>query len=306
MITFTALRMTEISVRYRTEFSPNRTYVQFGLADISPDGHIKPEDRARIAAGYPEHEREARVTGEPMLGEGKIFQTPEAQIIEDRDPLEFANITHWRWGAGMDLGIRHPWAYVLECYDTDADVIHLVAELRITGQTPGHHVAAIRQLEMRIFGRHMDFPTAWPADAGTRDKGSGEAVIKQYKQYGLRVMNEHATHQHLKGAASNSLEGGLAEQNERERNGKWKVARSCVCYLEERRTYHRRDGEVVKMRDDTLSAGRYGMMMKRKFLTLDECGGGAMGGLRPPGTHRNRNRAPYVAAGTDFDVFSGE
>ena len=99
MIGFTPLRgMSEISIRYRQEFSPDRTYVQFGIDDVSPGGHIKPEDRARIIGGYPEHEREARARGEPMLGEGKIYRTPEADIIEETDPLTFP--TYWRWGYG--------------------------------------------------------------------------------------------------------------------------------------------------------------------------------------------------------------
>jgi hypothetical protein len=114
LITFTPLRgMSEISARYRTEFSPDRTFVQFGIDDIPPDGHIKPEDRRMIMGGYPDHERDARARGEPMLGSGKIYQTPEAQIIEDTDPRDFPS--YWRWGAGMDIGIDHPWAYVILC-----------------------------------------------------------------------------------------------------------------------------------------------------------------------------------------------
>jgi phage terminase large subunit-like protein len=270
LITFTPLKgMSEISARYRNEFSPDRTYVQFGIDDIPADGHIKPEDRAMIVGGYPIHERDARSKGEPMLGSGKIYQTPESLIIEDLNPLEFPR--YWRWGAGIDLGIDHPWAYVLLCHDVDQDVLHIVAELRVSGQTPGQHYALIRALEMRTFGRQMHFPVAWPADAGTRDRGSGEPVKNLYKQYGLRMMAESATHANLKGAAANSLEGGVQEIDLREKNSKLKVSRSCVNYLEERRLYHRKDGEIVRLRDDTLAAARYGIMMKRFFKQFAEC-----------------------------------
>lgn len=310
MIGFTPLRgMSEISARYRNEFSPDRTFVQFGINDVPPTGHIKPGDRARILGGYPPHERDARASGEPMLGSGKNYQTPEASIIEDTDPLTFP--TYWKWGYGIDIGIDHPWACVLMCWDTDQDVIHLVAELRVSGQTPGQHFALMRALEMRLFGRHMDFPVAWPADAGTRDKGSGEAVKNVYKLFGLRMMAEHATHAHLKGAAANSLEGGVQEIDTRERHGKWKVSRSCVCYLEERRLYHRKDGEIVKLRDDTLSAARYGCMMRRFFKPLDECGGGPPGDPWLRGSSSRGSREPQFARGTphhpdgDMDVFKG-
>ena len=253
MITFTPLKgMSEISIRYRQEYSPDRTYVQFGIDDVPPAGHIKAEDRARIIAGYPEHEREARSRGEPMLGEGKVYRTPEADIIEDHDPLSFP--TYWRWGYGIDLGIDHPWAAVLLAWDTDQDVLHLVAELRVSGANAGQHFALMRALELRLFNRHMNFPVAWPADAGTRDRGSGEPAKALYKQYGLRMMAEPATHAGMHGAAATSLEAGVAEINLREATGKWKVARSCIAYLEERRLYHRKDGEIVRLRDDALSA----------------------------------------------------
>ncbi len=100
MITFTPLKgMSEISIRYRQEYSPDRTYVQFGIDDVPVEGHIKREDRARIIAGYAEHEREARARGEPMLGEGKVYQTSEADIVEDIDPLIVPDL--------LALGLRH-------------------------------------------------------------------------------------------------------------------------------------------------------------------------------------------------------
>jgi phage terminase large subunit-like protein len=316
LITFTPLRgMSEISARYRNEFSPDRTFIQFGIDDVPADGHIRPEDRAMIVAGYPSHEREARSRGEPMLGSGKIYQTPEADIIEGVEPLQLPR--YWRWGAGIDIGIDHPWAYTLMCWDTDQDVLHVVAELRVSGQTPGQHVALIRQLEKRIFNRQMDFPTAWPADAGSRDKGSGEPIKNIYKQFGLRMLPEPATHANAKGAAANSLEGGIQEIDSRERHGKWKVSRSCICYLEERRLFHRKDGEIVRLRDDVLSAARYGCMMKRFFKSFDECdpweinSGSGVGWPRGGGPRRGGGPQQF-ARGTpnhpdgDMNPFTGE
>jgi hypothetical protein len=98
------------------------------------------------------------------------------------------------------------------------------------------------------------------------------------------------------------LEGGIQEIDLAVRSGKWKVSRTCVCYLEERRLYHRKDGEIVKLRDDTLSAARYGYMMRRFVKSWAECdpmesnnpgwpsGGGSGGRGRspapPPATRR--------------------
>ncbi|TGT23208.1 terminase, partial [Mesorhizobium sp. M4B.F.Ca.ET.172.01.1.1] len=39
---------------------------------IDDAGHYSPEQRAEIIAAYPEHEREARARGIPVLGSGRI------------------------------------------------------------------------------------------------------------------------------------------------------------------------------------------------------------------------------------------
>jgi phage terminase large subunit-like protein len=310
MITFTPLRgMSEISIRYREQFSPDRTFVQMGIDDIpfggesgsSGGGHIPLALRQTIIDGYPEHEREARSKGEPMLGEGKVYKTPESSIIEDENPMTFP--LHWTWGGAMDIGIDHPWAYVLMCWDREQDVIHLVGELRMSDATVAAHVGAIRALEKRIFGKHMDFRVAWPVDAGSRDRGSGEPVKNLYKQFGLRMMDLPATHSGMKGVEATSLEGGVMEIDARERSGKWRVARGMLCYLEERRLYHRKDGEIVRLRDDVLAAARYGMMMRRYFKPLDESGGGVAGTPAWSSMIRKQQQGPLMAQGIDFDLF---
>ena len=112
----------------------------------------------------------------------------------------------------------------------------------------------------------MDFVVAWPHDAGTRDKSSGQYLRDLYKQHGLRMMHEQAQMLMKDGAKSNSLEGSIQSIITAERTGKLRIARSCPLYLEERRLYHRdAHGEVVKVRDDVLSAARYGVMTTRHW-----------------------------------------
>jgi hypothetical protein len=61
----------------------------------------------------------------------------------------------------------------------------------------------------------------------------------------------------------NGVEAGIAEMLDRMLTGRWKVFSTCADWLEERRLYHRKDGRIVKERDDVLSASRYGLMMLR-------------------------------------------
>jgi phage terminase large subunit-like protein len=295
---------TQVTHRYRGEFSPDRTFVEMSLDDIPADGHIRPEDRPMIIAGYSDHEREARAYGRPLMGEGLVYSTPESQIIEDADPTAFPS--YWRWGWGIDLGISHPFAAVLMCHDVDRDAIHLVGEVRMSDAIPSAHVAAMKELEKRLFGRFMDFVVAWPKDAGHRDY-SGRQAKDTYKYYGLRMMAQDATLPGpVGGVEARSVEGGIQQIADLERNGKWKVARGMGCYLEERRGYHRKDGQVVKIRDDTLCAARYAWSMRRYFKPIEESGGaypGTPGSVPGMGPH-GRGRVATMARGIDdWDVF---
>ena len=51
-------------------------------------------------------------------------------------------------------------------------------------------------------------------------------------------------------------------------------------WFEEFRLYHRRDGMLVKLQDDLLSAPRYGPMMLRCARTEDQAHGGASAQVR--------------------------
>jgi hypothetical protein len=50
---------------------------------------------------------------------------------------------------------------------------------------------------------------------------------------------------------------------QRMQTGRLKVAKHLNEWLEEFRMYHRKEGKIVKERDDLMSATRYGIMMLR-------------------------------------------
>mgnify|MGYP000039953915 CR=1 FL=1 len=117
----------------------------------------------------------------------------------------------------------------------------------------------------------------------------GEPLAAHYKRHGLFTLADHATWPD----GSVSTEAGILEMDEREKSGRLKIASHLSDYLEERRFYHRKDGQIVKLKDDLLSATRICVMMKRYGRTLP---------LGSAGAPRNTQT---LATGTDFDVFSG-
>ncbi len=275
-MTFTPLRgMSSVVLRFLNEESPDRAVVTMTIEDAL---HISAEERAKIIASYPAHERDARTKGTPMLGSGRIFRYSDDAVSEaaiEDVPRQWVKL----WG--VDFGIDHPFAAVLILWDKDADVIHVHHTLRISDQKPLQHAAA-----MKVTGRSVK--VAWPQDGTQRDKGSLDQLATIYRNHGLAMLPHHATWPD----GSISTEAGIMEMDERFATGRLKVASHLSDFFEEFRLYHRKDGLVVKLKDDILSALRTAITMKR-FATNAVLG-----------NQLTKRRTGQIAEGLDFDLFA--
>lgn len=210
--------------------------------------HYSPERRASIVASYPEHEREARAKGIPTMGSGRVFQVTEESITVAPRAIP----REWPQIIGIDFGIDHPFAAARIAWDKDGDCLYVTHTYRVTGQVPAIHAAAIRP-----WGEWI--PIAWPHDGLNRDKGSGEQLAEQYRGHNINMLPTRAEHEE----GGNGVEAGVIELLERMRTGRLKVFAGLNDWFEEFRLYHRKDGLIVKERDDLMSATRYASMMKR-------------------------------------------
>lgn len=246
-MTFTPLLgMSEVVGRFLMEESPARKVTQMTIDDAE---HYTPEQRAAIIASYPEHEREARAKGVPTLGSGRVFPISEESISEPQPNIP----DHWVRIAGLDIGTDHPTAVAWIAWDRDSDTAHVYDAYRRSGETIPVHASAIK-------GRGDWIPVAWPHDAHKRDGAmTGEQFRHLYAKEGCNMLHEHA--QTLEGG--NSVEPAVSDMITRMKTGRLKVAAHLNDWWEEFRLYHRKDGQIVKERDDLMSATRYGLMMLR-------------------------------------------
>jgi len=215
---------------------------------IDDAAHYSPEQREAIIASYPEHERDARTKGLPQFGSGLVFPVRDEDIACAPCPLP----PHWYRLIGLDFGYDHPFAAISLAWDKDTDAIYVTAEYSERQQTPIIHAAAIRPWGDWI-------PCAWPHDGLQHDKGSGEELAGQYRRQGLNVLPEHATHEE----GGYGLEAGITEMLDRMKTGRFKVFATLAGWFAEKRSYHRKNGIIVKERDDLISATRVAFMMRR-------------------------------------------
>lgn len=242
-LTFTPLLgISNVVMRFIRTLSPDRGLVTMTIDDAE---HIDAEQRAKVIASYPEHERDARTRGIPILGSGRIFPLPRS-VLE----VEPFSIPEW-WPTlgGLDFGWDHPTAAVKIAHDRDSDTIYVTQAYRVA-QAPVHtHAAALKP-----WG---DLPWSWPHDGLNRTAGAPDNLADQYRRGGLKMLPDPASYDDKR---QNAVEAGLMDMLDRMTTGRFKVFRHLNDWFEEFDLYHRKAGVVVKERDDLMSATRYAVM----------------------------------------------
>jgi phage terminase large subunit-like protein len=236
------------------------------------DTHLTEKRKAQLLEQIPAHQREMRSKGIPFMGSGLVFPVNDEDIIIE--PIEI--LDHWAQVIGIDFGMDHPFAAVRLCWDKDDDCIYLTHEYRVSGKTPPKHCEVINH-----WGGWQ--PVMWPHDGIIRDKGSGVPLAKQYRRSpdnpgGLKMHYEKFSNPpgmgQKEGEGGQGVEVGLMEMLTYMEAGKFKVFSTCKSWLEEKRMYHRKNGNLVRLREDLISASRYAFMMRRFAKTKKRDFGG--------------------------------
>jgi phage terminase large subunit-like protein len=252
-MTFTPLKgMTDVVMQFYQNPHKNQSLTMMTIEDVD---HYSREEKDAIIASYPEHEREARTKGIPILGSGRIYPISESRIaVEPFDVPKW-----WPRIRGIDFGFDHPSALVDCMYDPDGDIFYVRACVKERQMTAS-------QFSLIINKRNGWIPVSWPHDGLNHDKGSGKQLKENYIDSGVNMLDERATFEN----GSNNVEPGIADILDRMRTGRFKVFNTCENWLEEFRLYHRKDGKVVKQNDDALDATRYALMMIRYAVSENE------------------------------------
>ena len=192
------------------------------------------------------------MNGAPVLGSGKVFPVAEEDIVVPPIPIP----SHWPRIIGVDFGYDHPAAATWLAWDRDNDTIYVTDEFKLRESSP-----VMQAPLLNAKGKWM--PIAWPHDGLQHDKGSGEQLAEIYRKHGANLLPARATFED----GTNGLEAGIMEMLDRMQTGRWKVFHTCGGWLDEFRMYHRKNGIIVKLKDDAISSSRYGMMMLRFAIT---------------------------------------
>lgn len=257
-ITFTPEEgVTQVVYQFMNDLKPGQALIQATWDDAA---HMTPEKQLQKLAATTEHEREMRSKGIPMVGSGLIFPVKEEEI---KVP-QFEIPAWWPRIVGADFGISHPFALAFCAFDRDTQTFYVYKTYRKSGAVPPVHAAAIGNEERWI-------PIAWPHDGLIRDKQSGKPLADVYRELGLNMLRDPFSNPpppgQPEGKGGQGVEVGLVEMLTWMETGHFKVFDTCLDWFEEKRMYHRENGEVVKLYDDLMSATRYAFQMRRFVQT---------------------------------------
>jgi len=223
------------------------------------DTHLTEDKKAQILAALPDWQRDMRSKGIPLMGSGLVWPIKEEDI--KTDPVNIPS--HWPRICAIDLGSDHPFACVWIAWDRDLDIVYVYDCFRQRRKLISENATEIRKRT------EPWIPVIWPHDANQDDPRSAKTYKELYAQEGVNMWYESFTNPPAPGQKKGDIgvEVGLDAIFERMSTGRFKVFSGLIEWFEEFRMYHRKDGKVVPLKDDLMSATRYAAMSLRNART---------------------------------------
>lgn len=266
---------TQLVCKFMDEPGSGQIFIRKGWDDAP---HLSEDVKTRLLESYPEHQKDMRTKGLPMLGHGRIYDLSEEFIT--CDPFEIPD--HFLLINGMDFGYDHPQAIIQLAIDMDDDIIYLSHSWKCSKVSANDAWGACK-------GWAKDVPTAWPHDGLQHEKGRDDPKQQRdlYREAGFLMLADRATWD----GSSISVEQGIYELRQRMQTGRFKVFRGCRDFFDEFLQYHRipvkQSGieitsKIVKTTDDVLDSTRTAIMMKRFARSKGEINEPAAKYIPPP------------------------
>lgn len=218
--------------------------------------HITEERREELLAEMMPLERDMRSKGQPLVGEAMIF--PVADDLIMCDPFQIPK--DWYEIIGIDFGGDHPFAVTKFAFDPNGEK----KKAYIT-DCQKHRRLTISQEASIIKGMGGDkIPVAWPHDGNKQDKQSGKPIADLYREEGVNMLDQCFSNPaepfKNEGTGGQGVDVGLKKMYWAMTEGRFKVFRTLPEWFKEKGAYHKKDGNVVALNDDLMSASRYAYM----------------------------------------------
>lgn len=194
--------------------------------------HLDEKYKEDYKKSIPEHERSARLRGEPGIGSGACYPIDEDEFVINSIEIQ----PHWPRVFALDVG-QHS-AALWAAIDPNTGCMYIYDECEWKMKEPPMIVHAIQSRGKWIRG------VVDPASLQGSKRGDGDSLYKEYKRLGLHLITK----------VDNGIESGITRNLNMMYAGKLKILRHLRGLRDEIRTLHRDDsGKVARHQKDHLA-----------------------------------------------------
>ena len=255
--------MTELVYRFRHDCPDNYAMMVAEWEDVNNDnpknhgrGHLTDERIAELLAEMHPSEREMRSKGAILSGDSMIYPVSDDKIICEpfQIPDDYYEIL------AVDFGGDHPFAVVKLAFDPNGEK----KKCWVTDAHQERRLTFSQEISIIQGMGGSTIPVAWPHDGNKLDKPSGKPIADIYREGGCNMLDKCFSNPpepfKPEGTGGQGIDAGNKKIYWAMTEGRFKVFKTLPDWFKEKGAYHKKDGKVVALKDDLMSATRYGYM----------------------------------------------
>jgi phage terminase large subunit-like protein len=216
--------------------------------------------REQLERDYLPHEREARIAGKPVMGQGAVFQIRSWPTYAT-GAYDFKTMPGIYRIIALDLGLVNDRTVITLMYwhpgEREAWLHRQICVSGIEEANPTNYINHLMRPE--VFGT----PIVLPADAGTagRYTMSALSIRELLEQYELNVVSKPIMNPpDSQGRTTNHKAYGINVMRQMLEAGTFYVNENCVDFLREAQNYHVDPQGRFSDPDDTIDSARYALL----------------------------------------------
>jgi len=216
--------------------------------------------RLQLERDYLPHEREARIAGKPVMGQGAVFQIRSWPTYKTGD-YDFREMRNIHRIIALDLGLVNDKTVIsLMYWNPHERTAWLHRQICVTGieeANPANYISHLMRPE--VFGT----PIVLPPDAGTagRYTMSALSIRELFEQYELNVWERPIMNPpDSQGRTTNHKAFGINMMRQMLEAGTFMVNENCVDFLREAQNYYVDPQGRFSDPDDCIDSARYALL----------------------------------------------
>jgi phage terminase large subunit-like protein len=218
------------------------------------------ETRRQLERDYLPHEREARIAGVPVMGQGAVFQIRNWPTYKTGD-FDFRSMNHIERIIALDLGlVRDKTVISLLYWNPRENEAWLHSQIVVKGTEEAAPVNWINHLmRSEVFG----CPIVLPSDANTAGRYTMSALSlrQMFEEYQLNVVQHPAMNPpDSEGKITNHKSFGINTMRQMMELGTFHINENCVEFLREAKNYFVDERGRFSDPDDCIDSARYALL----------------------------------------------